>query len=104
MRNLSCLLIIITLVFLTETKAQNTIEKGIPLLNSYSPSEYGNFGKIWDSQVSKNGIIFFASDKGMLRFDGINWDHFNGSLGYTRSINTIGDSLIATGSDMDFGI
>lgn len=84
--------------------AQNANKKGIPLISSYSPSQYGNKGKVWDIHLADNGMAFFAADKGLLRFDGKNWDSFKGSLGFTRSIAAMGDSMLFTGSDMDFGI
>jgi len=78
--------------------------KGIPLINNYSPQQYGNRGKIWDIDINRQGMAFFAADKGLLRFDGQNWDAFKGSRGFTRSLASKGDSLYYTGSDMDFGV
>ncbi|MDV7394004.1 hypothetical protein RZS08_21675, partial [Arthrospira platensis SPKY1] len=71
-----CLLFSCTLMM--PLPAQNTNKKGIPLISSYSPSQYGNKGKVWDIHLTNNGMAFFAADKGLLRFDGKNWDSFKG--------------------------
>lgn len=84
--------------------AQNFPEKGVPWLENFSPNSYGNTGKIWQTQAAKNGILYMASDNGLLEYDGETWNHFKGSKGFTRSILVESDSLIYTGSDLDFGV
>lgn len=79
-------------------------EKGVPLLQNFTPSQYQNSGKIWDIQTAPNGMVYMASDKGLLEFDGKNWAVFKGSAGFTRSVLVVNDSLIFTGSDLDFGV
>ncbi len=83
---------------------QKLPEKGVPPLKSFTPVEYNNAGKIWDIQSAPNGIVYMAADRGLLEYDGKNWNHFTGSTGFTRSILIASDSLIYTGSDLDFGI
>ena len=53
---------------------------------------------------SPNGIVYFAADGGLIEYDGKNWNSFKGSNGFTRSVIVVNDSLIYTGSDLDFGI
>ncbi|PWN06225.1 helix-turn-helix and ligand-binding sensor domain-containing protein [Rhodohalobacter mucosus] len=84
--------------------AQQLPEKGVPELKSYTPSEYKNSGKIWDIDSASNGIVYMAADKGLLEYDGKNWKIYEGSSGFTRSVNVVSDSLIYTGSDLDFGV
>jgi len=79
-------------------------EKGVPLLQSFTPDQYRNKGKIWDIQSAPNGIIYMAADKGLLEYDGKTWNSFKGSKGFTRSLLVLNDSLIYTGSDLDFGV
>jgi AraC family transcriptional regulator, chitin signaling transcriptional activator len=86
------------------TYAQSFPEKGVPLLQNYTPAQYNNKGKIWDIQSAPNGMVYMASDKGLLEFDGKTWASFKGSAGFTRSLLVINDSLIYTGSDLDFGV
>lgn len=84
--------------------AQDFPEKGVPLLKNYTPAQYQNKGKIWDIQSAPNGMVYMAADKGLLEFDGKTWNSFKGSDGFTRSVLVINDSLIYTGSDLDFGV
>lgn len=79
-------------------------EKGVPLLKNYTPAQYQNKGKIWDIGSAPNGIVYMAADKGLLEFDGKTWNSYRGSDGFTRSVLVINDSLLYTGSDLDFGV
>lgn len=45
-----------------------------------------------------------AGDKGLLEYDGQRWNQFKGSEGYTRSLSLTSDSIIYSGSDLDFGV
>ena len=78
--------------------------KGMPPLKSFSPEQYGNIGKVWDIKSAPNGIVYMAADNGLLEFDGQNWRIFTGSKGFTRSLLVLNDSVIYTGSDLDFGV
>lgn len=86
------------------TFGQSFSEKGMPLLQNYTPSQYQNKGKIWDIQSAPNGMVYLAADKGLLEFDGNTWNSFKGSDGFTRSLLVVNDSLLYTGSDLDFGV
>lgn len=83
--------------------SQDIPEKGVPYLNVYMPEKYGNAGKIWNMESNSQNILFLASDKGLLEFDGFHWKKYRGSKGFTRSLHIANDSLIYTGSDLDFG-
>lgn len=84
--------------------AQVVSPKGMAPLQTFTPAEYGNKGKIWDIATAPNGIVYMAADKGLLEYDGKNWRHFKGSKGTTRSVWVANDSLLYTGSDLDFGL
>lgn len=84
--------------------AQNIPEKDMPFLQNYLPEDYGNHGKIWEIKSAKNGLIYMASENGLLEYDGENWIRYRASKGYTRSLHIVNDSVIFTGADMDFGI
>jgi len=86
------------------THAQKIPEKGVPLLQNFTPIQYNHKGKIWDICSAKNGIVYMAADRGLLEYDGKTWNSFQGSDGYTRSLRVVNDSLIYTGSDLDFGV
>ncbi|MBE0674997.1 MAG: hypothetical protein IH591_10080, partial [Bacteroidales bacterium] len=84
--------------------SQGVSTKGVPSLHNYSPEQYHNSGKIWDIASAPNGMVYMAADKGMLEYDGKTWVCYKGSAGFTRSILVVNDSVIYTGSDLDFGI
>lgn len=78
--------------------------KGVPLIQNYTPAQYDNKGKVWSIDSSPNGIMYMAADKGLLEYDGKTWKSYKGSNGFTRSVLVVNDSLIYTGSDLDFGV
>ena len=84
--------------------SQNISEKGLPYIKNYPPKDYGNHGKIWDITAAKNGLVYMASDNGLLEFDGKNWRRFRAYSGHSRSLDLQNDSTVIIGSDMDFGI
>lgn len=96
-------LLLLTGVFQVQT-ARDLTEKGVPFLRNFTPTEYNHRGKIWDIDDAPNGIVYMAADKGLLEYDGERWRGFNGSDGITRSVLVAADSLIYTGSDLDFGV
>lgn len=96
--------ILLVFFFMIPVHAQLLHEKGVPALHNFAPGDYLNSGKIWDIASSSDGIIYMASDKGLLEFDGELWYRYKGSAGFTRSLKVVNDSLIYTGSDLDFGI
>jgi len=76
----------------------------MPLIENYTPDQYFNNGKIWDISSAPNGIVYMAAEKGLLEYDGKRWKCFKGSNGFTRSLFVLNDSLVYTGSDLDFGV
>ena len=68
------------------------------------PHLYQKKGKIWDIQSADNGIVYMAADLGLIEYDGKSWNSFSGSTGNTRSLLIKNDSVIYTGSDLDFGV
>jgi len=98
------LLLVFSLIFSAFAFSQDLPEKGVPFLKNYTPSEYNHKGKIWSIDSAPNGIVYMASDKGMVEYDGETWNSFAGSDGITRSVLVANDTLIYSGSDRDFGI
>lgn len=96
--------ILFALAFLQNPGTQELPDKGVPYLKNYSPTDYDHKGKVWDIDTAPNGLVYMASNGGLLEFDGRHWTNFKGSKGITRSIEVINDSLIYTGSDLDFGV
>lgn len=83
---------------------QTIPQKGMPLLTNYTPQQYHQQGKVWDIASAPNGMVYMAADRGLLEFDGKQWKAYQGSAGFNRSLLVINDSLIYTGSDLDFGV
>jgi AraC family transcriptional regulator, chitin signaling transcriptional activator len=83
---------------------QTIPQKGMPLLTNYTPQQYQQQGKVWDIASAPNGLVYMAADRGLLEFDGKSWKVYQGSAGFNRSLLIINDSLIYTGSDLDFGV
>lgn len=96
--------IAILLLWVIPLTAQDFLQKGVPPLQNFSPSEYHNSGKVWDIDSASNGIVYFAAENGLLEYDGLTWNVRKGSDGFTRSVYVASDSLIYTGSDLDFGV
>jgi len=84
--------------------AQNIQEKGMPFVQSYLPEKYGNHGKIWEISSSPSGLVYMASENGLLEFDGMTWNRFRDYPGFSRSLHVVNDSTVYIGLDMDFGI
>lgn len=79
-------------------------EKGLPPLQNVTPESYQQAGKVWAIQSAANGLVYFATDQGLLECDGQTWRLYPGSKGFTRSLCIVNDSLIYTGADKDFGV
>lgn len=84
--------------------AQEIPEKGIPFVKNFLPEEYGNHGKVWEISSAQNGIVYMASENGLLEFDGKKWNKYRNYKGFTRSLFVANDSTIFVGADMDFGV
>ncbi len=84
--------------------AQTIPTKGVPFLKNYTPADFQDSGKAWDIDSAPNGIMYFATDTGLLEFDGINWKKYESNESIIRSLLVINDSLIYSGSDLDFGV
>ncbi|MDP2234946.1 MAG: hypothetical protein Q8J88_00810 [Bacteroidales bacterium] len=83
---------------------QKIPEKGVPLIQNFTPAQFYNKGKVWDIRSAESGMVYMAADKGLLEYDGKTWKSYKGSAGFTRSLLIANDSTIYTGSDLDFGI
>jgi DNA-binding CsgD family transcriptional regulator len=90
--------------FLAFSQSALIPDKGVPSLHNFTPADYLNSGKIWDISSGPSGLTYMAADKGLLEFDGEQWHLYKGSTGFTRSLYVANDSIIYSGSDLDFGV
>lgn len=97
------ILIVLLFAAIQGVEAQKIPARGVPLLTNYTPEEVGIEGKAWQIQSASNGIVYLATDQGLLEFDGSRWALFPGSKGFTRSIFIASDSTVYAGADQDFG-
>ena len=86
------------------TFSQQVPIKGVPYLENFIPADYSHKGKVWSLDSAPNGILYMAADKGLLEYDGETWRSYKGDEGVIRSVLVVNDSLIYTGSDLDFGV
>lgn len=77
---------LLSLLSVLLTSAQIIPEKGVPFLENFTPTQYQNKGKIWDIKTAPNGMVYMAADRGLLEYDGKNWNSFKGSHGFTRLV------------------
>jgi len=53
--------------------SQNIQENGYPLINNYSPKEYGADTQNWAIMQDERGIMYFGNNLGLLEYDGSDW-------------------------------
>lgn len=104
MRFVSLTVFLLALCVLSKSVAQSFVNQGVPRLEQYTPFQYGDKGKVWDIKSISTGLVYFAAEKGLMEYDGNTWRCYNGSRGFMRSISIESDSIIYSGSDLDFGI
>ncbi|MCE2962307.1 MAG: triple tyrosine motif-containing protein [Chitinophagales bacterium] len=83
--------------------AQQIVDKGVPYISNFKNQQDKIYTHTWDLDEASNKIMYFVNDKGLLEFDGNQWNLYKGSKGITRSLKVKANDLIYTGSDNDFG-
>jgi len=78
--------------------------KGKPYIVNYNAREYLTDNQNWSIDVNEQGIVYIGNNKGLLEFDGSNWDLYSipGDL-VIRSVSAKNDSIIYTGAYEEFG-
>ncbi len=100
------MLVIFTFLLLTANNAyaQNKIKSGYPLINNYSPKEYGAFQSNWAIAQDKRGVMYFGNDSGLLEFDGESWRLYQVTNKTTvRSISIADDGKLYVGAVAELG-
>ena len=79
-------------------------EEGRPFVRTYAPVEVAGDGQNWGLAQDARGVIYVASNQGMLAFDGVSWRlHEPGRLGTVRSLDIDATGRIYVGAVGDFG-
>lgn len=77
---------------------------GKPFIINYDKRTYGGDNQNWSVATGKNGLTYFGNDKGLLEFDGANWNLFMmPDNGIVRSVSIGDDDNIYVGSYQEFG-
>ena len=98
MKNIKLLVIIFLLGFIGAIESQER-----PPIEVYTPKTYDAENQNWAISQSDDKFIYIANSKGLLEFNGAEWNLYpdpNESI--MRSVNVI-DNLIYTGSYREFG-
>jgi len=66
------LLFVFIFSFFTSALAQEQV--GRPLINQYTYQEYEGFPVNWWALEGDNGFMYFANQRKVLQFDGVNWE------------------------------
>ncbi len=75
----------------------------IPPIQIFTTQDYKAEDQNWDISQDDDGVVYFANNKGLLRYNGARWELFpNPNQSILRSVNVI-NAKIYTGSYMDFG-
>ena len=91
------------LVFLVLFISLSSIAQELPPINSYTAKDYKAENQNWAISQSDNKFIYVANNKGLLEFNGANWQLYptpNETI--MRSVKVLGDKIY-TGFYMDFG-
>ena len=79
------------------------IAQELPPITTYQAQQYGAENQNWSISQSDDQFIYVANNKGLLEFNGAEWQLYptpNQSI--MRSVNVI-DDLVFTGCYMNFG-
>jgi AraC family chitin signaling transcriptional activator len=86
------------LIFILSLNAQE-----LPLINKFYPEDYNAESQNWSISQSNNGFIYVANNKGLLEFNGANWNLYpTPNQTIMRSVKAH-ESKVFTGFYMDFG-
>jgi serine phosphatase RsbU (regulator of sigma subunit) len=95
---------ILLFTFLGLIYSQNNLESGFPLVNNYSPKEYGADTQNWAILQDDRGVMYFGNNLGLLEFDGADWKLYPMPNNATcRSLANGEDGKIYAGGVGDLG-
>ncbi|MDF2187339.1 triple tyrosine motif-containing protein [Paraflavitalea sp. CAU 1676] len=94
--------LILIYCYCQQATAQNTI--GIPTIINYTRQAYNAGNQNWSIGQDKNGLLYFANNKGLLVFDGTTWRTYPLPGGTIVRSLAIGDNnRIYVGGQGEFG-
>ncbi|MCX6223468.1 MAG: hypothetical protein NTV01_01715 [Bacteroidia bacterium] len=101
---MSRLMSLVVFISLLQWPVANSQFVGKPFVINYDKRTYGGNNQNWSVAVGKNGLTYFGNDKGLLEFDGSNWNlYMMPDNGIVRSVTVGDDDNIYVGSYQEFG-
>ncbi|MEL6867122.1 MAG: two-component regulator propeller domain-containing protein [Bacteroidota bacterium] len=98
-------LLAFSLLFLLANEASGQISKiGSPAIVNFSRTDYQAGTQNWMIQQDERGILYFANNKGLLEFDGTNWQTYplpNGTI--VRSVAIASNGRLYIGGQDEMG-
>jgi len=95
---------VILLLFTLTVHALYSQYKGRPYVINHEPEQFRVDNQNWSIDTDNNGITYIGNNKGLISFDGSNWELYEMPEGMVvRSVKTVGDSLIYVGCYEEFG-
>ncbi|MBS3775105.1 MAG: hypothetical protein KGY70_07960 [Bacteroidales bacterium] len=95
--------ILILLLALTAHKLYSQY-KGRPYVINHEPEQFRVDNQNWSIDTDNKGVTYIGNNKGLITYDGSNWDLFEMPEGMVvRSVETVGDSMIYVGCYEEFG-
>lgn len=77
---------------------------GKPFVINYDKRNYNGDNQNWSVAIGNNGLTYFGNDRGLLEFDGSNWNLYTmPDNGIVRSVTVGDDDNIYVGSYQEFG-
>jgi ligand-binding sensor domain-containing protein/DNA-binding CsgD family transcriptional regulator len=91
------------LVFgLNNSITAQTFQYGFPGIRNFSHSEYGGANQSWSFTETRNGLLYFANNHGLLEFDGAHWAIYNSVESNNRTVLADGNRIYI-GAFSEFG-
>lgn len=91
------LLLLATAAICSVCNAQQINKYGVPFITNYAPTASQTLDIVQDQR----GIMYFASDDGIIEYDGARWNKI--PLLYVQSLAVDDDNIVHVGMDGDFG-
>ena len=99
------LLIIGFITSLTIQSAGQVKQTGIPYIHHYSSNDYQGGTQNWDMVQTKEGIVYFANNNGILEYNGVRWNLYNmPNYSVVRSVAKDSQGNIYAGAYNEIGV
>ena len=78
-------------------------EMGSPFIQSYMPADYNAGSQNWDIVQDNNGIIYVGNNKGLLQYDGRDWELIQVSNNSTVRSLAFHEGVVYVGAENELG-